>query len=85
LDKDQHFNVCKKLYYTSKDIRDSLYKRKSEPSPAEIAEILMPLWKKPGGTIVSNQFIKDNEGLLFATHLEKGKKKHTKLIKKIYN
>jgi hypothetical protein len=37
--EDQHFNACKKLYYTSKDIRDSLDKRKGEPSPTEIAEI----------------------------------------------
>lgn len=74
-----------KLYYTSKDIRDSLDKRKGEPSPTEIAEILLPLWKKPDGKIDSNQFIKDNEALLYSAFLEKGKKKNQQLNKKIFN
>ena len=83
--EDQHFNACKKLYYTSKDIRDKLDKRNGEPSPTEIAEILLPLWKKPDGKIDSNQFIKDNEALLYSAFLEKGKKKNQQLNKKIFN
>ena len=80
--EDQHYNACKKLYTTSRDIRDSLDKTNGEPSPTEIAEILMPLWKKPDGTIDQNQFIKDNEVLLFASHMEKQNKKKKKKKKK---
>ena len=53
--------------------------------PTEIAEILLPLWKKPDGKIDTNQFIKDNETLLYAAFLEKGKKKNQQLNKKIFN
>ena len=47
-----------KNYYTSKDIRDKLDKTNGEPSPTEIAEILMPLWNKPDGKIDSKSIHK---------------------------
>jgi len=71
---EQHFNACKKLWTTSKNIRAELKKNGGHLDPLTIAEVLVPMYKDNEGKIDTDKFLDENKWLVKPLAAKKKKK-----------